>query len=124
MGHGVVANEVAGRGHGTSDLWTLADETPDEEEARANLMVGEDVQKPLGGDVVGAIVIGEGDLVGVMAGDENRSEELGLRRKSSVGEGPGSCSGGEDDGGGEGWLNHLYYDGNSVERRAALAMFA
>src|SRR5260370_26187219 len=63
MGDGVVANEVAGRGDGAYDLRALADVAADEEEGGADVVQGEDVQKALGDDVVGAVVVGEGDFV-------------------------------------------------------------
>src|SRR5271168_4038461 len=107
MGHGVVADEVAGGGNGAGDLRTLADEAADQEERSSDFVAGEDFEEPFGSDVVGAVVVGEGDLVGVAAGDENGSEDLRLGRKGRVGEKPcgGGCRG-EEGGGGLG-LRHL-----------------
>ena len=49
------------------------------------LKLGEDVKKALGDDVVGAVVVGEGDLVWFAGGDENFAEDLRLRRQCGVG---------------------------------------
>ena len=95
--HGVVADEVAGGGDGSGDGWALADEAADHEEGGADLMLREDFEEALGGDVVGAVVVGEGDLVGIGAGDEDFSEELGLGGEGRVG--CGRCGGGEQGGG-------------------------
>ena len=65
VGHGVVADEVSGCGDGADDLRALTDVIADEEEGGANVVVGEDVEKALGDDIVGAVVVGEGDFVGV-----------------------------------------------------------
>ena len=81
----MVADEVAGGGDGSGDGWALADEAADHEEGGADVVLGEDFEQALGGDVVGAVVIGEGDLVGIVAGDEDSSEELGLGGEGRVG---------------------------------------
>ncbi len=46
-------------------LGALADVAADEEESGAGVVAGEDVEEALSGDVVGAVVVGEGDLVWV-----------------------------------------------------------
>lgn len=48
-------------------------------------MVGENVEKALGNDVVGAIVVGECDFVRVSAGYQDFAEDLRLRGQSGVG---------------------------------------
>ena len=65
VGHGVVADEVSGGGDGSGDGGTLADEAADHEEGGADVVAGEDFEEALGGEVVGAVVVGEGDLFGV-----------------------------------------------------------
>ena len=65
MVHGVVADEVAGGGDGSGDAGALADEAADHEEGGADFVAGEDFEETLGGDVVWAVVEGEGDLGGV-----------------------------------------------------------
>ena len=64
---------------------TLTDVAADEEEGGADVVAGEDFEKALGDDVVGAVVVGECDFVGVAAGDKDVAEELGLRGESGVG---------------------------------------
>src|ERR1700722_5001545 len=107
VGHRMVADEVAGGGDGAGDLGALADVAADEEERRSDLVAGEDFEEALGGDVVGAIVVGEGDLVGVAARDEGGPEELGLWGEG--GGGPGASGGGGcgEDGGDCLGLRHL-----------------
>ncbi len=76
VGHGVVADEVSGRGDGADDLRALTDVVADEEEGSAVAVAGEEVEKTLGDDVVGAVVEGEGDFVWVARGDEEFAEDL------------------------------------------------
>ncbi len=89
MVHGVVADEVAGGGYGSGDGGALADEAADHEEGGADVVLREDFEEALGGEVVGAVVEGEGDLGGVGAGDEDFAEELGLGGEGRVGCGRG-----------------------------------
>ena len=107
VGHGVVADEVAGGGDGSRTMWgRWTDEAADDEEGGADVVAGEDFEEALGGDVVGAVVVGEGDFVGVGRGDEGFAEELGLSGEGGVGE----RARGRDDGGcGHGWdcVRHL-----------------
>ena len=63
VGHGVVADEVSGCGDGAGDLRALTDVAADEEEGGAYVVAGEDFEKALGDDVVGAVIVGEGDFV-------------------------------------------------------------
>ena len=99
MRHGVVADEMAGGCDGASDVRTLTDVVADEEKGGADVVLGEDVEETFGGKVVGAVVVGEGDLVRVRSGDEELAEELGLRGESGVGDGAGSYGrGGEESG--------------------------
>ncbi len=78
VGHGVVADEVAGGGDLADERGALADEAADEEEGGVGLMFGEDFEEVRGGFGVGAVVVGEGDLVGFRRGDESGAEELRL----------------------------------------------
>src|SRR6266851_7786302 len=94
MGSGVIADEVAGGGYLADELGALADEAADEEEGGVDLVAGEDFEEALGGFVVGAVVVGEGDFVGLRRGDESGAEELGLRVEGGVGQ--GACWRGED----------------------------
>ncbi len=93
----MVADEVSSGSCGADDLRALADEAADHEERGAGVVAGEDFGQALGGDVVGAVVVGEGDLAGIVAGDDDRAEELRLRSQRGVGTSPGSeektCSG-------------------------------
>jgi hypothetical protein len=79
VGHSVVADEVAGCGDSADDLRALADVVADEEKSGADVVAGEDFEKALGDDVIGAVVVGEGDLVGVARRYEDFAEELRLR---------------------------------------------
>ena len=56
--------------------WLFADELADHEEGGSRVVGGEDVEKLGRGVWVGAVVIGERPLVGVVAADERRAEEL------------------------------------------------
>lgn len=112
VGHGVVADEMASGGDGAGEVGTLADEVPDEEEGGADLMAGEDFEKALGGGGVGAVVIGEGDLVGIRPGYDDLAEDLGLRPESGVGSSPSEKARRRKDGGcfGDGlWSGHGSY---------------
>jgi len=60
----------------TDNLATLADEAADHEERGASVVEGEDVEESVGGDVVGAVVIGERGFVGVVPGDDGVAEQL------------------------------------------------
>jgi hypothetical protein len=58
----VVADEVSGGCDGAGDGGALLDVAADEEECGAGVVAGENFEEALGGDVVGAVVVGEGDL--------------------------------------------------------------
>src|SRR5213075_672221 len=60
MRHGVVADEMPGCGDSTGDLRALANVAADEEEAGVDIVAGEDLEKALRDDIVGAVVEGEG----------------------------------------------------------------
>jgi len=92
VGHGVVADEVSGGCDGASDGGTLLDVAADEEERGAGVVAGEDFEETFGGDVVGTVVVGEGDFVWVLAGYEDFAEYLGLGGECGVGE--CACGGG------------------------------
>ena len=102
MGHGVVADEVAGCGDGSGKVGTLADEATDEEEGGVDLVAGEDFEEAFGGGGVGTVVVGEGDLVGIGARSEDFAEDLGVRPEGGVGGCSGEKSGCCEDGGGFG----------------------
>lgn len=102
VGHGVVADEVAGCGDGSGKVGTLADEATDEEEGGADLVAGEDFEEAFGGGGVGTVVVGEGDLVGIGARSEDFAEDLGVRPEGGVGGCSGEKSGCCEDGGGFG----------------------
>jgi hypothetical protein len=96
VGHGVVADEVAGGGYGSGDVGTLKDVAADHEEGGAGVVAGEKLEEALGGVVVGAVVVGEGYFVGVGRGYEDLAEELGLSGEGGVDAGPCSGCGGEE----------------------------
>ena len=79
MGHRVIADEMSGCSDGAGNLWTLANVAADEEEAGADVVLGEHVEKELSDDIVRAIVEREGDFVWIASGYERLAEELGLR---------------------------------------------
>ena len=87
MRHGVVADEVPGSVHSADDLGALVDEVADHEERGADVVAREDFEELHRGGVVGSVVIGEGDLVGIPASDESAAEELRLRRERGVSQG-------------------------------------
>ena len=58
----------------------LANVAADEEEAGANIVAGEDLEKALRDDIVGAVIEGEGDFVWIIAGNEGLAKQLGFRR--------------------------------------------
>jgi hypothetical protein len=95
VGLGVVANQMTSRVDTADDLGTLAHEAADHEEGGAGVVLGEEVEEGVGGDVVGAVVVGEGCFVGVGAGDDGVAEELGAGAEGGVGEseagGHGHC---------------------------------
>ncbi len=68
VGHGVVADEVACGGDLADEGGALADEVADEEEGGADVVAGEDFEELRGGGGVGAVVVGEGDFVGLWRG--------------------------------------------------------
>ena len=97
----MVADDVASGGDGAGDLRTLADVAADHEEGGADLVAGEDFEEAFGGEVVGAVVVGEGDLFGAAGGDEDGAEDLGLGLEGGIRSCTCGC-GGEEGGGGDG----------------------
>ena len=93
VGLSVVANEMAGGVDAADDLGTQADEAADHEEGGAGVVAVEDVEERIGGEVVGAVVVGERGFVGVAASDDGVAEELGAGAEGCVGEGEagGDC---------------------------------
>ena len=103
VGHGVVADEMSGDGYGAGELGALTDEAADHEEGGAYVVAGKDFEEALGGGGVGAVVVGEGDLLWAGRGDEGGAEELRAGREGGVGEGSG---GGDHGCCGYGWMRH------------------
>ena len=103
VGHRVIADEVAGGGDSAGDLRALTDVAPDKKKGGADVVDGEDVEKALGDDVIGAVVVGERDFVWIAAGYKYFPEELGFRRECGVGAATGEeaccreCCGGRRD---------------------------
>ncbi len=81
----MVADGVAGGGYGAGDGWALADEVSDHEEGGADVVAGEKFEERIGGNVVGAVVVGERYFVGVAAGDDGVAEELRTWAEGRVG---------------------------------------
>ena len=102
MGHGVVAEGVAGGGDGAGESGLGADVAADEEEGGADVVAGEEIEEVRGDGGVGAVVEGEGELGGKGWGDEGGAGKLGAGRKGGIGgEAGGGCHGGRDGEGGE-----------------------
>ena len=95
MAHGVVADEMPGCGDGADDVRTLTDEVADEEESGMDVVRGEKVEEPFGDDIVGAVVVGQCDLIWIAGSDEDFAEDLGLGGESGVSAAASeeSCSG-------------------------------
>ncbi len=66
----------------------------DEEEGGAEAVLREEVEEAPGPGIVGAVVVGEGELRGIVSGDQGAAEELRLRIHGRVGAGSGGQSGG------------------------------
>lgn len=94
VGHGVVPDKVSGSGYGAGEIGPLAYEAADHEESGADVVAGQDFEEALGDAGVGAVVVGQGDLVGAGASNEDFAEELGLGPEGGVGPGSGEESGG------------------------------
>ncbi len=88
----MVADGVAGCGYGSGDGRALADEVANHKEGGVDVVEGEDFEEALGGEVVGAIVEGEGDLGWVGGIDDGFAEDLGAAGEGGVG--PCCCCGG------------------------------
>ena len=95
--HGVVADDVAGGGDSAGEGGGAEDVGADEEEGGLDVVDGEDFQELGGGEGVGSVVKGEGDLRGVGRGDEDGAAELGLGVEHGIGcRAHGQAGGGED----------------------------
>lgn len=79
VGDGVVADEVTGSVDFADEVGTLADVAADKEEGRTQAMLREEIEQMPGPGVIGAVVVGQGELSGITARDEGMSEELRLR---------------------------------------------
>ena len=78
MRHRVIADEMSGRMNAAHKIWMLPDEFPDHEEGGPGVIAGQQVQQRGGGFRVGAIVVGEGPLLGVATANEGPAKELRL----------------------------------------------
>ena len=94
---GVVADGVAGEMDGAGELRPQADEAANHEEGGANVEAGEHVEQMRGGGVVGTVVEGEQNVVGVPRSDQGAAKELRARAEGGVG---GERSGGGHERGG------------------------
>src|ERR1700730_6100449 len=94
--HGVVADEVSGGGYGAGDVRALTDEAADHEEGRADVVAAEECEESFGSDVVGAVVVGEGDLARALRGDQDFAEDLRAGPEGGVGARSGGGGGGGD----------------------------
>ena len=84
MRHGVVADEMSRGRDGAGDLRALTDVVADEKETGADVEAGQDIKESFGDDIVGTVVVSEGDLVWVWRGDKNFAEDLRLCRQCGV----------------------------------------
>jgi hypothetical protein len=91
MVHGVIPDTVAGRGDAAAKGRLVLDVRTDEEEGRANIVPGEQVQQVRRDGGVGSIVEGEGNLTGIRRSDQVFSAELRTIRKAGPRRERGSC---------------------------------
>ena len=93
---GVVTDEVTCRAHRADEVGALLDKFADDEEGGLDPEAVEHGEKLGGGAVVGTVIVGKGDLVGIMASDEGAAEELRLGLAGFDDEGgEGGCAGKE-----------------------------
>src|ERR1700722_6445437 len=105
MGEGVVADDVACAFHFSDDFRTLLDVASDQEKCCLHVVIGEDVEQSHRVRIVGAVVIGEGDLTGsALEARERLSVPLSSWCHGLV---PGSDHGREGDCAGYGESEHL-----------------
>ena len=104
MGDGVVADDVAGLDNFADDFRMLPHVVSDQKESGVDAVPREDFQQTQRVRVVGAVIIGEGDLMGGTGeSDESFPVPLRRRRHRLV----RGCSGGSDgDSGGQDWGEH------------------
>ena len=90
----MVTNDVAGLSDGAGDFRMLSDVTSDEEKSCVHVVFGEDVEKAQSVRVVGAVVVGEGELAGVVAkAGKSLSAPLGGWSDGLIARGDGDCGG-------------------------------
>ena len=92
MGDGVVADEMSSGLDLSDEIGPLANVAADEEERSADILLRQQVEQAAGPGIVGAVVVGEGELGRVATGDEGASKELRLRIHRRVGAASGSKS--------------------------------
>jgi hypothetical protein len=85
----VIADEVAGGVNATGDFWPLPDESAHHEERGSGVMAGEDIEELVSGGIVGTVVVGERDFVGIAARDDGSAEELRTWTEGCVRKGAG-----------------------------------
>src|SRR6202035_4264772 len=104
MGEGVVADDVASSNNFASDIRTFFNVAPDQEESCVDAVFSEDVKQVLSVRVIGAIVVGEGELARAVARScESFAVPLPRRRHGLVARSNGGCGG---DGAGQGESEH------------------
>lgn len=79
MGDSVVADEVTCGLDLADDVWPPANVAADEEKGGADTVLREEIEEASGPGIIGAVVIGQGELCGIGAGNQGAAEELGLR---------------------------------------------
>jgi hypothetical protein len=97
---------VAAGGDSANQGGTLADVAADHEEGGTDFVAGEDFEKAFGDKVIGAVVVGKGDLFGSAGGDEDWPEDLGLGPEGGIGASACGCGGKEGDRGDGGGMRH------------------
>jgi len=81
---GVIANGVSSGGDATRDIRLGGYVLADKEERRFHVVLGEHVKKMQRVRIVGAVVVGERELLGVGEAVERPAEQLGLGRNGAI----------------------------------------
>ena len=95
MSEGVIADGVSGLNDGAGDFWALVDVAADQKKSCVDIVAGEDVEQAKSVWVVGAVVIGEGELARTLGqASEGFSIPLaGWGHGLVAGGGCGNCAG-------------------------------